>query len=381
LLLVDTMHQELHQIQIMFFNMAVVILPHQTDLGQDQWLYGLRWHNMPFLNTVRSTFGPLSRIQKSGLNGSTGGTITTSGSYKIHTFTTSGTTTANYTFTAVAAGNIEILVLGGGGGGAAAFAGGGGAGGAVYSASYPITAGTHSVQVGGGGPGGFSWYDTDAYPNGMQGIDGGDSYFGSLVAKGGGGGGQFGGSNDYPPLAPARPGGCGGGGGSWHASNTTSDTYLQNGWRGAASNQQSFANATSYGFAGGDGWKGYPGGGGGGLGGVGGNGGGSNYGNVNVTGGPGGNGGPGRIFSITGSNVYYGGGGGGSSQSTGFGTGGVGGGGNGKNTNAANQEELKGTDGLGGGGGSSGWPGNAGIEGTRVGGRGGSGIVIVKYAI
>ena len=45
----------------------------------------------------------------------TGGTITTSGSYTIHTFTSSGT------FTTGKSGNVELLVVGGGGGGGGGF--------------------------------------------------------------------------------------------------------------------------------------------------------------------------------------------------------------------------------------------------------------------
>jgi len=55
----------------------------------------------------------------------TGGTITTSGDYKVHTFNSSGT------FTITTAGNtgIEYLIIAGGGGGGAANSGVGGAGG------------------------------------------------------------------------------------------------------------------------------------------------------------------------------------------------------------------------------------------------------------
>jgi hypothetical protein len=292
--------------------------------------------------------------------------------WRVHTFTSG---TSNFVVNSVDSKNpnIQVLVVGGGGGGAGAFAGGGGAGGVVYSSAYPVTPGTYAVTVGNGGPGGMAWYNTTAYPNGMGGNDGQDSVFGPLTAKGGGGGGQFSQTGgQYPPLAPARPGGSGGGGGSWHQG-TGDGTYTGNAWRGAASNQQTFANAISYGNAGGDGNEAYPGGGGGGAGATGEN--------APQQSGRGGNGGSGREFSITGTSVFYAGGGGGSSQNTGFGLGGIGGGGNGKNTNAANQEELRGTDGLGGGGGASGWPGNTGVEGTRVGGRGGRGIVIVRYPI
>ena len=55
----------------------------------------------------------------------TGGTVTTSGNYKIHTFTGTGT------FTVTTGGTVEIILLGGGGaGGDPADRTGGGGGGA-----------------------------------------------------------------------------------------------------------------------------------------------------------------------------------------------------------------------------------------------------------
>ena len=52
----------------------------------------------------------------------TGGTITTDGDYKVHSFTTVG----NTNFVVTGSGTVEYLVIGGGGG---ASGGGGGAGG------------------------------------------------------------------------------------------------------------------------------------------------------------------------------------------------------------------------------------------------------------
>ncbi|MEK7163529.1 MAG: glycine-rich domain-containing protein, partial [Patescibacteria group bacterium] len=80
----------------------------------------------------------------------TGGTITTSGAYTIHTFTGSGT------FTPLVAGNVESLVVAGGGGGGWTHAGGGGAGGLVYNSSFAVTAQAYTVTVGAGGNGGAS---------------------------------------------------------------------------------------------------------------------------------------------------------------------------------------------------------------------------------
>ena len=82
---------------------------------------------MPFISSVRSSFGTQGRFNRRSLQGSTGGTITTSGAYTVHTFSTAGT----YTFTAVGAGPVEYLIVAGGGGGATRHAGGGGGGGLV----------------------------------------------------------------------------------------------------------------------------------------------------------------------------------------------------------------------------------------------------------
>src|SRR6056300_605883 len=60
----------------------------------------------------------------------TGGTITTSGNYTIHTFTSSGT----FQVTAGSK-NIEVLVVAGGGGGGGDNSGAGGAGGLIYYGS------------------------------------------------------------------------------------------------------------------------------------------------------------------------------------------------------------------------------------------------------
>ena len=65
----------------------------------------------------------------------TGGTVTETGGYRIHTFTMSATLTVTIAVT------VDYLVIGGGGGGAAY--GGGGAG-AVWSGSSTLTADEYS---------------------------------------------------------------------------------------------------------------------------------------------------------------------------------------------------------------------------------------------
>lgn len=79
---------------------------------------------MPIITTIRGNIRPFGSKSKLGL-GTTGGTITTVGGYRIHTFTTAG----NNTFTSDNSGEVEYLVVAGGGGGGRHWAGGGGAGG------------------------------------------------------------------------------------------------------------------------------------------------------------------------------------------------------------------------------------------------------------
>jgi DNA-directed RNA polymerase specialized sigma24 family protein len=232
---------------------------------------------------------------------------------------------------------VEVLVVGGGGSGGsqlgvstATGAGGGGAGGLIYNSSYSVTPGESiDIVVGEGGT---------AYTSGsdLQGDNGDDSSFGTLVAVGGGGGGSR--------YKAGLSGGSGGGGG-----------YSSVGGSGV----------TGQGYAGGTGTNDYGGSGGGGASEVGVSG-------VDNNGQSGGDGlDYGNIFGITvGDNGWFaGGGGGGGRDSYSGGSGGLGGGGSGgvnSNGNAA-------TEGTGGGGGGSG-------DNPWAGGDGGSGIVIVKYS-
>ena len=157
----------------------------------------------------------------------TGGTVSFSGGYTYHTFTSTGT------FTALAAMDCEYVILGGGGGGGGGFynasnaGGGGGAGGlrssmtdfiatgggaGGYEAAFSVTAQSYSVQVGPGGDPG-----TTNAPNYPSSSGGGSSVFG-ISATGGGRGG--GGREGY--YGPGQ-GGSGGGnrtGGDGSASGT-----------------------------------------------------------------------------------------------------------------------------------------------------------------
>ena len=310
----------------------------------------------------------------------TGGTVTTDGNFKIHTFT------GDDTFVVSSLGNaptvpsggpstVDYLVVAGGGGGGYDRGGGGGAGGfreskdstvnsphtasplaastgiTVTATSYPITVGAGSG--GGGGPS-------------SNATAGSNSVFSTITSAGGAGGGIWvfngtsGGSGsgasgtDGPPIdPPARSGGAG---------NTppVSPPQGNNGGNGNSINQNSGA------------------GGGGGAGGVGSNG-------ANNAGGAGGAGvgtgiNPSPTVGTPGPSPtirYFAGGGGGGADLRNGGTGGLG----------------------GSGGGSAGGPagggptGNAGVANTGGGGAGGvfsapfpgapqaagKGIVIIRY--
>ena len=66
----------------------------------------------------------------------TGGTITTNGKFKVHTFTSSGT----FQITS-GAGKVASLVIAGGGGGGGVGGGGGGAGGLIYTTPGAVLGG------------------------------------------------------------------------------------------------------------------------------------------------------------------------------------------------------------------------------------------------
>jgi len=257
------------------------------------------------------------------LRSGAGGTVTTDGNFKVHTFTSNGT----FQFI-TGAGVCDFLVVAGGGGGQSASGGGGGGGGAgglIYQTSQTLVNSSFPVVIGAGGLGSSN----------IAAGTGGNSSFNGQIAIGGGGGESGNGTN-------GATGGSGGGGG-----------FQGTGATGTAGQGNS-------GGSGGGGQPPYVGGGGGGAGASG----------SNFSGNVGGNGGVGLSNSITGSAVFYAGGGGGGSGNDGFvgtpGTGGLGGGGNGGNTTADNG--TAGANGKGGGGG-----------GGQVGHAGGSGVVIVRY--
>jgi hypothetical protein len=297
-----------------------------------------------------------------------GGTITTVGDYKIHTFTSSGT----FAITDAPAGStIDVLVVAGGGsGGLAAIGGGGGGGGVVEQLGRSVTAGSYTVTVGAGGA---AQTTVDA-----RGNSGSNSVFDTITAVGGGGGaGQS--------LA-GNTGGSGGGGGY----NTTA---------GGAATQAVSGGGTGFGTAGGTGASAsrlYAGAGGGGATAAG------SAGTVPAGNATGGAGGAGLQSAISGTAKYYGGGGGGAggadlANNEISGAGGAGGGGGGGLYLNSSGTKTAGGAGADGGNAGNSSTGAAGAGGTntggggggathvgasvRGGGAGGSGVVIVRYQI
>ena len=255
-----------------------------------------------------------------GLTAATGGTVTTSGNYKIHTFTS----TAN--FVVSGAGEVEYLVIAGGGGGGMA---GGGAGGYLAGTIANIAAGTYSCTVGAGGGG------SGGRAGGSQ---GGTSSIGSLVTTVGGGYGGGYGNGSNPVTGGGGGSGGGGGGGFFGVTNSAG---------GSGTSGQGNNGGTS-----------------GGVNGMTGGGGGKSA--VGTSSGFG-RGGAGLASSINGSSVTRGGGGGaGSVTATPQDNGGYGGGGRG-GSDYYGVASVAGTANTGGGGG-----GNSGKNG-------GSGIIIIRY--
>jgi len=297
----------------------------------------------------------------------TGGTETTCGDFKIHTFTGPGT----FCVSAIAPGpsgnpnSVDYLVIAGGGAGGQDNGGGGGAGGVRFSdgtfdnspapsnprgctASLTASAGAFPITVGSGGAAGT------CAARGNNSIFAGPS---TITSTGGGGGAKCGAGN------PNSPGGSGGGSGQNPSSQGSGNTPSVSPSQGSDGGPQ--GPSSTGGGSGGGGFMtagatspSTRGAGGGGTGG----------GFIPTAFGPSG--------VPCGSFKYYGGGGGGGAgEPAGGGPGspGLGGGGEGGGDGASGQAGLPGTANTGGGG------GGGGSGGSQPGGTGGSGIVVIRY--
>ena len=306
----------------------------------------------------------------------TGGTITTCGNFKIHTFTSPGTFCVSSLSNTPANNEVSYLVVAGGGGANDFYSGGGGAGGFrenksgvdTYTASplngstpITVTATSFPITVGGGG-------GAPPIPSG-PGDNGSNSVFSSITSTGGGGSGA-----GAPPspisCAPGSPGGSGGGAGGFGPGtriggngNTPPVSPPQGNTGGCAT-----APATAFASAGGGGATAL---------------GGTPSAPTNTNDGDGGAGAGTNINPATGESgpgclQYYSGGGGGGVYAPGLpattiNDGGVGGGGDGSRheLTCVPAPSHNGTANTGGG---------AGGGGNSAGGYGGgSGIVIIRY--
>tara|TARA_R100000005_G_scaffold96218_2_gene81523 strand:- start:3 stop:1304 length:1302 start_codon:yes stop_codon:yes gene_type:complete len=298
----------------------------------------------------------------------TGGTVTTSGDFKIHTFTSPGTFCVSGAGSPAGSDTVDYMVVAGGGSGgghapgtSASFAGGGGGAGGFreshstpvsgcYTASplatptgIPVSVQGYPITVGAGGA-----TNTTSSPN--SGNPGSNSVFSTITSTGGGGG----------ALGNSAPGGDGGSGGG-HSAYTSGGSSAGSGNTPPVSPPQGNNGGTQGAFPN----RGSSGGGGA-----------TAAGGNNPSGNDGSSGGAGATTNITASPVARsGGGGGGGWNNAANGSGGTGGGGNGGKLSNG----VAGTVNTGGGGGGSGPQNVVGGGGINEGGAGGSGIVVIRY--
>ena len=293
----------------------------------------------------------------------TGGTETTCGNCKIHTFTGPGTFAVTQVSGTAADNVVSYMVVAGGGSGGVAEGGGGGGAGGFRELKSPITPYTASPLDGYSTPGNRITVTATSFPitvgaggaqnagTGPAGNPGNPSVFSTITSTGGGPGARFRTAND-----PEAAGGSGGGGTGRRTpgcgpnpggNGNTPPVSPPQGNPGGAANTPSPTSSN-------DG-----GGGGGGATAAGTD---SGY----NTGQPGG---AGATTNITASPVAYGGGGGGGSQASTGGSGGAGGGGTGFSGGSGGSTGTANTGGGGGGGGT----------GPTAGQAGGSGIVVIRY--
>ena len=263
-----------------------------------------------------------------------GGTVYTSGGYKYHKFTSSGTLSV----TGIAgAPNAEVLMIAGGGGGGrddyagGRGAGGGGAGGLIAPQTINNMTSSLTIVIGGGG--------TNSGGNGAAGTQGGNTTVTGLTTA------------------------IGGGGGGSHSTASNLDNDTSGGSGGGASNGRTGSAGTSgQGNSGGNGAPSGPYGGGGG--------GGKNQSGASSNNGAANGGNGTNSYNVwasatsSGDSGHFAGGGAGGGKNAGGGAGGAGGGGDANNG--------PGQVNTGGGGG-----GNY----ASTAGSGGSGIVIIRYPV
>lgn len=296
-----------------------------TISGVDKYSWdGDKVTKIAFSAGALATGGTITYTDSSGLNPRSSQPY--DAGYVVHTFTSSGT------FTLSKVVNCDYLIVGGGGAGGAAWAsglwegGGGGAGGVLTGMVNSLALGTYPIVVGDGG----SFGDEQGH----------DSSFNSLTAYGGGRGGSY--------LANGANGGSGGG--------CAYSTGHGHGVAGQGHDGFGMIDIQNRGCGGG---------------------GASEDGGGDQSIGEAAHGGDGVSSSLSGTPTYYGGGGGGFGYDgwTYYqGVGGQGGGGNSAAVGSASPG-YPGTANTGGGGGGA----FSSTPVVKIGGNGGSGIVIIRY--
>ena len=281
----------------------------------------------------------------------TGGTITTSGDYKIHTFTGDADFVVSAVGNAAGSEKVSYMVVAGGGGSNKDRGGAGGAGGFregkctsdPYTASplnapagLPVSATTYPITVGGGGAA------QPSVPSASN--PGSNSIFSTITSAGGGGGGRN-------PNGAQTGGSGGGGGGNCGAAGNTPPVSPPQG--SAGGNGSAFSPPVGNG-----------------------GGGGATQAGTNGLSSAGGDGGDGAQTSINATATYYAGGGGGGHDGGTKGCGGQGGGGNGASGPypGSSVAAQNGTANTGGGAGSSNGGGT-----SQCAKAGGKGVVVIRY--
>tara|TARA_R100001460_G_scaffold80586_1_gene121552 strand:+ start:1312 stop:2823 length:1512 start_codon:yes stop_codon:yes gene_type:complete len=328
-----------------------------------------------WINTMDST----SNVRGAGpFIEATGGTVTTSGNFKIHTFTGPGTFEVTNAGNACGSTTADYMVVAGGAGGGGAAEGGGGGGGAggyressgtasgSYSASplgsgvpaLPLSVQSYPIVVGAGGTAAANGRS----PGMVQGTNGSNSSFSTITSTGGGTGTHVG-MPYSTTLLCGSTGGSGGGGAGGGPSPGSGASFAGN----------TPPVSPPQGNPGGTGQPGPSTQ-------IGGGGGGATAAGSNETGSIGGAGGAGATSSINATpTARAGGGGGGGRPNCAQGAGGSGGGGAGSKGDSTTNA-TSGTANTGGGGGGGGRGEQNPTTPTGGGsGAGGSGIVIIRY--
>jgi len=261
----------------------------------------------------------------------------------------------NDSFTLNSSSTAEILVVGGGGGGGGGIGGGGGAGAVVHVLSAEMPRGSYTITVGKGGSGSESYDKGPSNKGSPSSISITRGSF-NIVAEGGGG------VTRGHDIGYGLVGGSGGGAaGPNQNKNSGGAAGTSSSLGGFSGNIYGNRGGNNTQFRRGD-WTNATGGGGAGAAAP----------DTDPSSWERGNGGNGKMFNITGSEVFYGGGGGGGGHPI-AGSGGLGGGGDGSAQGASGKGEGgSGQDNTGGGGGGGCWA-------VTMGGNGGSGIVVIKY--